>query len=214
MRTRMSIMESALDIFSEKNFANASVSEITSRIGLSKGAFYWHFKNKQDILVKIVEEFCAGDCTDTMGGICGASQEAGCCTMRKYLKDVLVRLRSEERWKKLHELMIRRHEWPDDIRERVEQILHEAMLRDIKQMEAYIVNVRRPGRYASPYLRTRSRSLWSASSTDSASRSFPERCPTSSRIARTYSSTRSQRAERQAGSVKGGNPCQRGNVII
>ena len=53
MRTRMSIMESALDIFSEKNFANASVSEITARIGLSKGAFYWHFKNKQDILINL-----------------------------------------------------------------------------------------------------------------------------------------------------------------
>ena len=145
MRTRRSIMESALDIFSEKNFANASVSEITSRIGLSKGAFYWHFKNKQDILVKIVEEFCAGDCTDTMGGICGASQEAGCCTMRKYLKDVLVRLRSEERWKKLHELMIRRHEWPDDIRERVEQILQESMLRDIKKMEAYVEERQKTG---------------------------------------------------------------------
>ena len=75
MRTRMSIMESALDIFSEKNFANASVSEITARIGLSKGAFYWHFKNKQDILIKIIEEFCAGDCDKYMG-LCEASPEA------------------------------------------------------------------------------------------------------------------------------------------
>ena len=106
MRTRMSIMESALDIFSEKNFANASVSEITARIGLSKGAFYWHFKNKQ----------------------------------------VLERLRSEERWKKLHELMIRRHEWPEDIRERVDEILHEATMRDIKQMETYIVTRQKAGR--------------------------------------------------------------------
>ena len=95
MRTRMSIMESALDIFSEKNFANASVSEITARIGLSKGAFYWHFKNKQDILIKIIEEFCAGDCDKYMG-LCEASPEA-VGSLRGYVKEVLERLRSAAR---------------------------------------------------------------------------------------------------------------------
>ena len=59
---------------------------------------------------------------------------------------VLERLRSEERWKKLHELMIRRHEWPQDIRERVDEILHEARTRDIKQMETYIVTRQKAGR--------------------------------------------------------------------
>ena len=105
MRTRMSIMESALDIFSEKNFANASVSEITARIGLSKGAFYWHFKNKQDILIKIIEEFCAGDCDKYMG-LCEASPEA-VGSLRGYVKEVLERLRSEERWKKLTYIVTR-----------------------------------------------------------------------------------------------------------
>ena len=144
MRTRMSIMESALDIFSEKNFANASVSEITARIGLSKGAFYWHFKNKQDILIKIIEEFCAGDCDKSMG-LCEASPEA-VGSLRECVKEVLERLRSEERWQKLHKLMIRRHEWPQDIRERVDEILHEARTRDIKQMETYIVTRQKAGK--------------------------------------------------------------------
>ena len=143
MRTRMSIMESALDIFSEKNFANASVSEITARIGLSKGAFYWHFKNKQDILIKIVEEFCTGDSDEYMG-LCEASPES-VGSLREYMKDALARLRSEERWHKIHKLMVRRHEWPEEIRERVDEILHESARRDIKQMETYIVTRQKAG---------------------------------------------------------------------
>lgn len=147
MRTRMSIMESALDIFSEKNFANASVSEITSRIGLSKGAFYWHFKNKQDILIKIVEEFCVGD-SDKIPkymGICETSPES-VGSLRGYMKEALARLRSEERWQKLHKLMVRRHEWPEDIQLRVSDILHDATQRDVRQLETYITARQKSGK--------------------------------------------------------------------
>ena len=38
------------------------------------------------------------------------------------------------------------HEWPQDIRERVDEILHEARTRDIKQMETYIVTRQKAGR--------------------------------------------------------------------
>lgn len=144
MRTRMSIMESALDIFSEKNFANASVSEITSRIGLSKGAFYWHFKNKQDILIKIVEEFCVGD-SDKYMGLCETSPES-VGSLRGYMKEALARLRSEERWQKLHKLMVRRHEWPEDIQLRVRDILHDATQRDVRQLETYIIARQKSGK--------------------------------------------------------------------
>lgn len=136
MRTRMSIMESALDIFSAKNFANVSVAEITSRIGLSKGAFYWHFKNKQDVLIKIVEEFCVGD-SDKYMGFCGTSPES-VGSLRGYMKEALARLRSEERWQKLHKLMVRRHEWPEEIQRLVRDILRDAAQRDVRQLETYI----------------------------------------------------------------------------
>lgn len=136
MRTRASIMESALEIFGEKNFANASVSEITARIGLSKGAFYWHFKNKQDILIKIIEE-CCGESPDKTISL--YETEIGALDpMREYFKNAMTRLRSEEHWKKIHKLMIRRYEWPEDIRERVDQIMHESTLRDVKMIASYI----------------------------------------------------------------------------
>lgn len=133
MRTRASIMESALEIFGEKNFTNASVSEITARIGLSKGAFYWHFKNKQDILLKIVEECC----TEGTGKI-AANGPDSISSMRSYFKEAIERLRKDDRYKKIHKLMIRRHEWPEDIQQRVFEIMQRSMTDEIKLLESYI----------------------------------------------------------------------------
>ena len=58
LETRANILESALDILSVKNFANTSVTEISKRAGLTKGAFYWHFRNKSDLLLQLVESIC------------------------------------------------------------------------------------------------------------------------------------------------------------
>lgn len=54
LETRAKILESALDIFSEKNFSNASLTEIAANVGLTKGALYWHFRNKNDLLLRLV----------------------------------------------------------------------------------------------------------------------------------------------------------------
>lgn len=42
--TRSRLLESALDVFSEKSFADVTLSEIAERVGMTKGALYWHFK--------------------------------------------------------------------------------------------------------------------------------------------------------------------------
>lgn len=46
LETKAKILESALDIFSEKSFSNASLTEIAANVGLTKGALYWHFKTR------------------------------------------------------------------------------------------------------------------------------------------------------------------------
>jgi AcrR family transcriptional regulator len=44
--TRNRLLDAALDVFSEKSFADVTLSEIAERVGMTKGALYWHFKNK------------------------------------------------------------------------------------------------------------------------------------------------------------------------
>lgn len=49
LETRGRIMEAAIDVFFERGVANATLNDIAARADVTRGAIYWHFKNKLDI---------------------------------------------------------------------------------------------------------------------------------------------------------------------
>lgn len=49
LETRSSIMDAAVDVFFEKGVANATLNDIAVRANVTRGAIYWHFKNKLDV---------------------------------------------------------------------------------------------------------------------------------------------------------------------
>ena len=51
------ILTQAMKIFLEKGYHGTSIDNITRAAGVTKGALYWHFKSKEDLLERIVEEF-------------------------------------------------------------------------------------------------------------------------------------------------------------
>lgn len=55
-KTREEILYSALDIFYEKGYSKTTFDEIAKRINLTKGAVYWHFRNKPDIIAALIKE--------------------------------------------------------------------------------------------------------------------------------------------------------------
>jgi TetR/AcrR family fatty acid metabolism transcriptional regulator len=50
------ITEAAVDVFAEKGFRQARVSDIARKAGVADGTIYLYFKNKEDILLSIFEE--------------------------------------------------------------------------------------------------------------------------------------------------------------
>jgi len=55
--TSRRILTQAMKIFLEKGYHGTSIDDITRAAKLTKGALYWHFKSKEDLLKKIVEEY-------------------------------------------------------------------------------------------------------------------------------------------------------------
>ncbi len=53
--TKERILEAALELFAEKGYLGASMSDIANRLGITKGALYKHYTGKQEILDSIVE---------------------------------------------------------------------------------------------------------------------------------------------------------------
>jgi AcrR family transcriptional regulator len=55
--TEERILKQAMRLFLEKGYHGTSIDDITHAAGLTKGALYWHFKSKENILKNIVKEF-------------------------------------------------------------------------------------------------------------------------------------------------------------
>lgn len=60
--TQKAIEAIASELFPQKGFGATSLDEIAEALGLTKGAFYYHVKNKEEILRRIVgADFAPGE---------------------------------------------------------------------------------------------------------------------------------------------------------
>ncbi len=55
-QTRKDILQAALNMFCEKGYTRTTFDDIAKSIGLTKGAIYWYFRNKPDILKALMLE--------------------------------------------------------------------------------------------------------------------------------------------------------------
>lgn len=61
MKTKERILVESLHLFEKRGFEAVSVSDIAGCMGMTKGALYRHYKNKQDILLSIIERMREND---------------------------------------------------------------------------------------------------------------------------------------------------------
>lgn len=54
---KRNIYLTALELFKQNGYASTSVQEIVDQVGVTKGAFYYYFKSKEEILFLIHDEF-------------------------------------------------------------------------------------------------------------------------------------------------------------
>jgi AcrR family transcriptional regulator len=56
-RVRQNIINQAIKLFLAKGYASSTTNELVRLAGVSKGALYWHFKDKDDILNSILDKY-------------------------------------------------------------------------------------------------------------------------------------------------------------
>lgn len=57
MTKKQLIIDSAVELFSERGIEATSVQQITDHCGISKGAFYLSFKSKEELVTSVIEHF-------------------------------------------------------------------------------------------------------------------------------------------------------------
>lgn len=82
LKTKEHLMLAALETFYRKGIARTSLNEIAQAAGVTRGALYWHFKNKEDLFDALFQRICddienciAQDAANAEGG-----SATRCCT--------------------------------------------------------------------------------------------------------------------------------------
>ena len=56
-KTKKRILKSALEVFLKNGYSKTSLSDIAKDAGYTRGAVYWHFKDKSEILETLIAKF-------------------------------------------------------------------------------------------------------------------------------------------------------------
>jgi len=55
LKTRKQIIDKAVKLFINNGFSNTTLDQIAQQTGFTRGAIYWHFKDKLDIVKELIE---------------------------------------------------------------------------------------------------------------------------------------------------------------
>ena len=121
-KTRQAVLEAALDVFTEKGYAKATFDEIALRAGFTKGAVYWYFRNKTDLVASLINEY-----------IGRKHEELLTCVPEGNSFDDLLEYfmlwadagRKDVRFSKFNRFILCQMEWSETIIERVDKSINE-----------------------------------------------------------------------------------------
>jgi len=140
--TRENVLYAALDVFAEKGYSRTTFVDIAKRIGMTKGAVYWHFKDKQSLLAALIQEI-----HDREHAV--IAEKTGEATTLDGLKAYLVtRVRivtEDEFYRKFAFFMLMQMEWSVDVIAAVRDKLMSVRTEPFEDFDQILTEVRRRG---------------------------------------------------------------------
>ena len=130
-QTRQDILNAALELFHDRGYARTTLEQIARKAGVTRGAIYWHFKDKVDLFVGLKEEI------EDSGGIRLKDLLQMPVASLADIQDGLLRyfnqLELDQRFRRYFETVIFRTEFTDDLVELRDQ--YQNRLRSLQQRD-------------------------------------------------------------------------------
>jgi TetR/AcrR family acrAB operon transcriptional repressor len=143
LQTRNRILDTAEQVFVEKGVSNTSLAQLAEAAGLTRGAIYWHFRNKADLfdammsrVVLPMEEMAARAGDDSL--------EDPLAHVRACALNVLNHLTTNEQCQRVFEICCHKVEYVDEMAQ-VRRRHIEARNNCLKHMERGLRNAAKKG---------------------------------------------------------------------
>ena len=112
LKTKEHLMLAALKTFYQKGIARTSLNEIAQAAGVTRGALYWHFKNKEDLFDALFQRIC-DDIENCMHQDAADSNEQEWPLFRRTLMHFFTRLQTNDIHYKFHSILFLKCEHTD-----------------------------------------------------------------------------------------------------
>lgn len=135
-QTRQDILDAALELFHAKGYSRTTLEDIALSAAVTRGAIYWHFKDKGDLFMAIKEEVERS--TETRLEDLLLLSVTNLSDMRDNLLRLFLNLERDARFRRYFELIFFRAEFTEELQPVMEQFREKCwhmQQRDAKDFE-------------------------------------------------------------------------------
>ncbi len=114
LATRHQLLDAAERVFSEKGVSRTSLHDIAQAAGVSRGAIYWHFKNKADLFNAMLERITL-PMEEALHQIGHDAAQDPLDELRRAILEALRKIASDERTRRVFEVATLKVEYVDEL---------------------------------------------------------------------------------------------------
>lgn len=141
-QTRQSIMASALELVADRGLSGTSLDAIARNAGVTRGAAYWHFRNKTDLFRAILEDWLAP--TQRLIAEHLLDRPPSLAHLRAYMHAWLAHVETDERVKTLFRIVFFKVEQVGETGALIED-LNARATQDLQALQLYLNELRSNG---------------------------------------------------------------------
>lgn len=110
-KTRQTVLEAALTLFSRDGYSLTTLSRIAREAGCSRGPIYWHFKDKDDLYEAVLAY--SQEPLEALVAECGTMRDTPVAAMDRFIEQWLGLLANDRKYRQSFEILLNKTELTD-----------------------------------------------------------------------------------------------------